>query len=133
MATDAVGLIVKIDVTAFSTCKISGILGTVSQLTQNLNLCTTVRLLSNLFPKFKPTYRDKLNAVCKARSTHMCKTIASINRLMNVRPFYTRRHIKCANTLNCIRFFDNYIINKHTQSSLFRSIYVFSPLTVTVI
>jgi len=26
---------------------------------------------------------------------HMCKTIVSITRFMNVRPFYTRRHVKC--------------------------------------
>ena len=42
-------------------------------------------------------------------------------------------NVKNAKTLNCIRFFDNYIIQKHTQSSLFRSVYVFASLTVTVI
>ena len=35
--------------------------------------------------------------------------------------------------LNCIRFFDNYINQKHTLSSEFRSVIVLVSLTVTVV
>ena len=44
-------------------------------------------------------------------------------------------NVKNTKTLNCtcISFFNNYIIQKHTQSSSFRGVYVFASLTVTVI
>ena len=68
-----------------------------------------------------------LNAVCKARFTHMCetcKTTISINRFINVLSFYTSTlNVKNTKTINCKRFFDNYISQKHTQSSSFRSVY----------
>ena len=42
-------------------------------------------------------------------------------------------NVKSAKTLNCIlRFFDNYFIQKHTQSSLFRSVYALLTVTLTV-
>ena len=65
---------------------------------------------------------------------HMCVKRSYL--LIDLCPFYTSHvmsNVKKLKTLNCIRFFDNYIIQQHTQSSLFRSVYIFALLTVTVI